>query len=145
MKNFWKFMVGAIFIGAVLAFFFYKDIKKEVVALSSDDDFVYVFQVGVFNQKENAQEFVKNYQNGQIYQDNLYYRAFVGVTINNQEKLKAYFTNLGYDYYLKKLRIKDSIYQKIKAYDNVLGKSTKSKTIEVLLKEMNALFLESQT
>ena len=145
MKKYFKYFLGAILVGSILAFFFYKDIQKEVIALDTNEDYVNVFQVGVFKNEENAKSMAQSYSLGTIYKDQDYFRVFIGVTINNSSKLEEYFTELGYNFYLKKVRISDEIFQKIKTYDEVLGKSNKAKTISILLKEMNALFLESQT
>ncbi len=145
MKSYLKFIMLAIIIGITLAFFFYKDIEKEVRAFNSNIDQVKVFQVGVFKNKDKALEEIKKYEQAYLYQDQDYYRIYVGVTINEEEKLKEYFTSLEYDYYLKTIRINKNIYEKIKRYDEVLNKSTKKTTIKFLLKEMNELFLKSQT
>ena len=134
----------ALFFGALLAFFFYKDIKREVAALSSDDDNVYVFQAGVFKDQANAINFKNNYHNSYLYFDGEYYRVFLGVTINNKTKVQDYLDSFNYDYYIKKVKINHNTFEKIARYDDVLTKGSKNKTIEVVLKEINELFLKSQ-
>lgn len=145
MKTYGKFIALAIVLGAILAFFFYKDIKTEVMALTSNDGYVDVFQVGVYKERKNAMDAQSNYPGSFIYQDKEYFRLFVGVTISNQEKLKNYFNSLDYDYYLKKMQVDSKTYEKLKNYDEVLSKSTKDTTIKVLCQEMNTLFLEKES
>ena len=145
MKSYFKAICGAIIIGSILAFIFYLDIKKEVVALTNNDDCVTIVQVGVYQNKNNALASACKYPSALIYQDQDYYRVFIGITINNQNKLTDYFQQKGYDFYLKKIPVKKEIYQKINEYDNVLTKTNDDKAILALVLKMGELFLEKDS
>ena len=53
MKKYFKLIIGAILLGALFAYLFYKDINKEVIALEKEKDNIYLFQVGVFKNLDN--------------------------------------------------------------------------------------------
>ena len=61
MKYLIKLCISAVIVGIVLAFLFYKDIKKEVNALDNIKEKVYAFQAGVFNLEQNAITFAKTF------------------------------------------------------------------------------------
>ena len=48
MKTYLKLAVGAVLVGGLFAYFFYRDIKSEVSALTNSHNELYLFQVGVF-------------------------------------------------------------------------------------------------
>lgn len=144
MKNYLKIVIGAIFIGGIMAFFFYHDIKKEVIAISNPEKSVYVFQVGVFKSLENAQKFVQNYPSGEIYRDKDIYRIIIAATITNKEKLEIHFKNNEIEYFVKEFSLTKDL-DKIKEYDELLSKTDKPEVINSINKSSVALFLRLVT
>lgn len=136
--------MGAVVVGGVLAFFFYKDIKNEVIAVTTSTDKVYVFQVGVFKSFDNANKYLENYPSGGIYKDNDLYRVIVAVTKNNKEKLENYFVRLNIEYYIKDILVRENILEKILNYDEVLSQSNKNGVINNINKSSVDLFLSEQ-
>lgn len=145
MKTYLKIVIGAVLIGGILAFFFYKDIKNEVVALTTSENKVYVFQVGVFKSLENAQTFSKKFPSSGIYKDEDIYRVIIAATLNNKEKLEFMYNELGINYYLKEVVVDNEILEKIRNYDRVIAESDNNDVINKLNKSCVELFLENQT
>lgn len=142
MKAYFKILIGAVITGGLLAFFFYKDIKNEVIAVTTNTDKVYVFQVGVFKSLDNANKYLAQYPCGGIYQDNDLYRVIVAVTKNNKEKLESYFASLNIEYYIKEVMVKENILEKILNYDEVLNQSNNNEVIDNINKSSVELFID---
>ena len=70
MKAYVKIFISAIFIGGIFAYFFYKDIKNDVIAITTKKNEISLFQVGVFKNLDNAKNFQSNFENSIIYEDN---------------------------------------------------------------------------
>lgn len=125
MKGYIKVIIIAILIGGLIAFFFYKDIKNEVNALTSQDNTINLFQVGVYKIYDNALNCKNNYDNAIIYEDNGLYRVIIaGVNhVDAKVKLEAFFTNQNIKYYIKDIKVSSDIVNKINNYELVLIKT----------------------
>ena len=128
-----------------MAFLFYKDIKKDVLAITNENDIIYVFQIGVFKSLDNAENFLEEYPSGGIYKDNDLYRVIIGVTKSNREKLEKILNDKKQEYYVKELNANKDLLNELIQYDEVLKYSDKEEAINNLNKSMVALFLEYQT
>ena len=69
MKAYIKIIIGAILIGSMFAFLFYRDINSEVVALTTKEYTVNLFQVGVFKDYDNAINYQNNFGSTIIYEE----------------------------------------------------------------------------
>lgn len=125
MKGYIKVIIIAILIGGLIAFFFYKDIKNEVNALTSQDNTINLFQVGVYKIYDNALNCKNSYDNAIIYEDNGLYRVIIaGVNhVDAKVKLEAFFTNQNIKYYIKDIKVSSDIVNKINNYELVLIKT----------------------
>lgn len=143
MKSYLKVVIGAIIIGGVFAYFFYKDISSEVVALTNKNYEVSLFQVGVFKSQDNALNYQNNFEYSVIYEDDGYYRVLVGIAYHeeNKVKLEAFFTNRGVDYYVKKVKMNENFVKSLENYETVMIKTEKEEVINNLNKAMLELFL----
>ena len=142
MKPYIKVLIAAIICGILIAFFFYKDIKKEVVAITNNESEISLFQVGVFKVYDNAINFGKNFENTLIYEDNGLYRVIIGASYHNEAKVKLeqYFTNQNITYYIKDIKVSDSFIEEITNYELILIKTESSEVINSLNKSiMDAL------
>ena len=142
MKSYFKFVLGAVFLGGILAFFFYRDIQNEVIAITTDKEYISVFQVGVFKSLENAQKFSEDYASSGIYADGDVYRVIIAVTQENVDKLSNYFTSLNIKFYIKEILMEEEIKDKIKNYDKVIAKTDKEEVLNKLNKSCVELFLK---
>lgn len=143
MKMYLKIVMGAVLIGGIMAFFFYQDIQKEVIAITKTEDIVYVFQAGVFKSLENAENKKQEYAASGILKDNDVYRVIIAVTHDNKEKLEHHFQEQGIDFYIKEITRNKKFIEKLQNYDHVIEKSTKESVINTLNQSMIELFLES--
>lgn len=147
MKTYLKVVIGAIIIGGVFAYFFYKDISKEVIALTNKNYEVSLFQVGVFKNQDNALNYQDNFESSIIYENGDYYRVLVGIAYHeeNKVKLESFLTNKGVDYYIKKVKMNEEFIKSLENYETVMLKTDKEEVINNINKAMLELFLEYYT
>lgn len=140
MKTYIKIVIGAILIGSLFAFFFYKDINKEVSAVKNNDNKIYLYQVGVYKSLENAINKQLSYNKSVIYKDDDLYRVIIGVS-TNKENFSKYLTSLGYTYYIKELISDASLIIELKKYESLINNQTDAKVIEKVIGNMLDLFM----
>ena len=147
MKKYGKILIIAICIGGILAFIFYKDIKSDVLALTSNDDTVYLFQVGVYENINNANKKLEEYSgNIMIYYDN-YYRVLSGICYSDDtcEVIKNYFDNISIKYYLKKFKVDNKMINEIKYYESIINNTNNTKVMDSIISKINTLFKDYLT
>ena len=147
MKKYTKILIGASILGVILAFFFYRDINKEVKAFTSKEDIIYIFQAGVYKNLDNAKNFTKTIPPSIIVEDDGYFRVYIGVVYSTdaKEKLKTFFDNLHINYYIKEKKVSNSLTQELSNYESALIKQTKNEVIENINKGMLNKLLEYLT
>lgn len=142
MKPYIKVLIAAVIIGVLIAVFFYKDIKNEVIAITNNDSEISLFQVGVFKVYDNAINFSESFENSLIYEDNGLYRVIIGAAYHNEAKIKLeeYFTSQNITYYIKEIKMSDSFIEEITNFELILIKTESSEVINSLNKSiMDAL------
>lgn len=142
MKPYIKVLIAAVIIGVLIAIFFYKDIKNEVIAITNNDSEISLFQVGVFKVYDNALNFSESFDNSLIYEDNGLYRVIIGASYHNEAKIKLeqYFTKQNITYYIKEIKVSDAFIKEITNYELVLIKCESDEVIKSLNKSiMDAL------
>ena len=142
MKPYIKVLIAAVIIGVFIAFFFYKDIKNEVIAITNNNSEISLFQVGVFKVYDNALNFSESFENSFIYEDNGLYRVIIGAAYHNEAKIKLeeYFTSQNITYYIKEIKMSDSFIEEITNFELILMKTESSEVINSLNKSiMDAL------
>ncbi len=123
MKKILLTITISIAIGTVFAFVIFKNINNDVQLVLNEDNIVTFFQVGVFKNNENAQNFMQNYNSSIIIKDKEYYRVIIAILMNDEAiaKEKAFFDSLGIEYYLKKESISDKEFiNKLQEYEHLL-------------------------
>ncbi len=100
---------------------------------------VYFIQLGVYSSKEDMEKNVVNLTS-YIYEEisDSYY-VYVGLTndVKNADKLKGYFEDLGYNIYVKQLKINNSEFLKqLKQYDALLSKTDDSGAIKTICNDV---------
>lgn len=126
-------------IGSILAGAFFLNVKDK--ASAKNRPLVYVFQVGVFKNEQNAINLTNKYSFSKIVKDNDYYRVFIGATVNNKDILMNYFKDNEINYYLKEIAVSEIIQSELIKYDEVLKSSNElelvmSKMLECLPDEL---------
>lgn len=142
MKKYMKVLLVAILLGGAMAYFFYRDINKEVRAITKKEEMISLFQVGVFKNVSNAQKLASTFNRAIIYYDNLYYRVIMGVAYHeeNKVKLENYCNNHNITYYIKEMRIDKTFIEKISNYENLMLKSDKDNVIESINNNILQIF-----
>lgn len=130
----------ACLIGATLAACFFFSIKETPLAKGKIS--AYAFQVGVFSNEQNAINASQKYSPVKIFKSPDYYRLFVGVTINNQNILKEYFSK--YETYVKEIQITEEEAQNILKYDEILSRSSQENYNEIIKKMLEVVSYELQ-
>ena len=138
MKPYIKVLIAAVIIGVLIAVFFYKDIKNEVIAITNNDSEISLFQVGVFKVYDNAINFSESFENSLIYEDNGLYRVIIGAAYHNEAKIKLeqYFTEQNITYYIKEIKMSDSFIEEITNFELILVKTESSEVINSLNKSI---------
>lgn len=138
MKPYFKVLIAAVICGVLIAFFFYKDIKNEVIAMTSQESNISLFQVGVFKVYDNAINFGKNFENSLIYEDNGLYRVIIGASYHNEAKIKLeqFFTNQDITYYIKEIKVNETFIEEISNLELVLVKTESAEVIDSLNKSI---------
>lgn len=131
MNRYVKILVGASLIGAIIAFIFYKDIKRDVKAMANIDNTINVFQGGVFSSQENAEKLINQLKMGTIYKDENYYRVFLSITYSNDatNKIEEYLKKNSINYYLKNMSISTETLNSISQYEEILVKTTSDESL----------------
>ena len=116
--------------------------KKELsLALNELDKTIYVFQYGVYENKESLNNI--NIKYTYEIKDNKYY-VYVGMTSKKQniEKLENYFNNKNIKTYVKELRLDDEFYNVIKQYDLLLDEAESDESIKTIMETVIAKYEE---
>lgn len=144
MKTYLKVIIGAILIGGVFAFFFYRDISASVAAITTKKNTVSLFQTGVFKNKDNALNYQDNFVTSIIYEDkDGYYRVLVGIAYHeeNKVKLENFFHEQGIEYYIKEMKMNEEFTTMLQNYETIMLKTTKAEVMNNLNAAMLKLFL----
>lgn len=122
MKKYILTIVMAILVGVIFGLWYFKDVKEEVASALSISSTANAFQVGVYQNYDNAVKEQAKYDYATIIPDGEFYRVYIGLSKEGieTELLKEYFDNKGYYYYIKKVVIPDSFIDSFKNYQEVL-------------------------
>lgn len=142
MKKYLKILLFSVAIGGILAYFFYRDINKEVRAISKKEEVVTIFQTGVFKDYNNALEFSKTFASSIVYKDSNYYRVIIALTYHEdvKTKLEVIYTNKEINYYLKEVRVSKDLIEKISNFESIILKSDKEEVIDNVNNSILKLF-----
>ena len=116
----------------------YKNINKEVSIAVSSDNVIAYFQVGVFKDETNANNYMQKYNSSIIIKDKEYYRVIIAIAKNESSiiKLKDYFDEQKIEYFLKKETLNDKKFlNKLQEYEELLN-SSKKETYSTIIKNI---------
>ena len=116
-----KPLILAIIIGISLAFLVFNEVHKESVVSNT-----IALQIGVFNNKENAEN-LKNRLGGVVINDNGQYRVYYAIL--HDKRNIDFMTNIldekNISYYLKSIDLEENAFLKSDRYENLMNKSTR--------------------
>lgn len=142
MKHY-KIILGSILLGGLIAFFFYKDIKDDVIALTNSEDSIYLFQVGVYKNINNANNKLTEYTSNMFFYQNNYYRVISAICYSEDtcNVLKNYFDNKNIKYYLKKYNVNKDFIKSLENNERIINTTTNDEVITIINKKNNTLFI----
>lgn len=135
----------AIGIGFVFGLISFKKFEENINdIMTGESKKLVAFQVGVFNNLENANEKATTC-NGLVINDQDMYRVYVAVVSDGEakESVKKYYENKGIDYYIRNLEYDEDIYNEIKEYEALLM-ATSVEYYEEILKTMVNVYKEGE-
>lgn len=137
MKNTYT-IISAIIIGICLAKFMFNqyEYKSKLTTVFNNGTSVYFLQQGVYSNKESMEQNCANFPHYiyRVEEDKYYVYVALTKDIENLEKLKGYYHNLGYSMYVKELNISNQDFINIlEQYDILLSKSTENSVIEAVV------------
>ena len=105
--------------GVVMSKIMFNQYDTKKVSTTSLDK-AYFFQVGVFTSLENMKKEASRYDSYiYVLEDNKYY-VYIGITLENETKLKQYFDSSEYTTYVKEKEISEEFASVLKEYDQKL-------------------------
>lgn len=122
MKKILIIILCAVSIGGGAAYYLF---NKIVVNEESNIKTVNAFQIGAFTNYNNALK-VATRNNGIVVNDDDIYRVYVAI-LSDQEaisKLKSYYKEIGLEYYLKEIDVKDDYVKSIGQEEELLKRSS---------------------
>lgn len=138
MKENVKVFLIALVIGMIVAFVVCYKFDNTIFSNALETKVSY-FVVGTYNNKEDALEKSKNINTSIIYVKNGIYEVVIGA-YNKKETIslmESYFTDLGYNYKIKTLKVDNDFIRKIDTYEYLIKTSDKK-----YFKELNASILK---
>ena len=148
MKKNLYLLLSCIIVGLFMGVYMFSQYDKENienVSLSSKyiDQKIYVFQYGVYSNKNNMINNLKNINYTYQLIDNKYF-VYVGMTKNkeNIEKLKKYFKSLSYNIYVKEIEVDGEFVETLEQYDLLLDEAVTNESISTILSTTLAKFEE---
>lgn len=116
----------SLLVGAIFAIVIFKNVDKEVAMVLKEEETLNFFQVGVFKNEDNANNFMQNYNSSIIIKDHNYYRVIIAICTNQAlEKEKAFFDSLGIEYYVKEENVSNEKFiSKLNEYESLLLSSS---------------------
>ena len=115
------------------------------ITVSKNVKNIYYIQRGVYSNKENMENNMKNFIS-YIYntEDNMYY-AFIGISSKkeNAEKIQNYYKEKGYDTYIKQRVLNDTDFINILSeYDTILAKTEDGEGIKTICNQVLSKYEE---
>lgn len=131
----------ALFIGFLYGRFLLNQYgeKESLSSVFHQSKTVSFLQAGVFTSKENMEQAFKDCSYYIYSEKDGNYYVYLGITgkLENYEKLKVYFKEIGYDIYRKDFSIsKEKFLEILSQYDALLQGTEDSKTIEAICNQV---------
>ncbi len=143
MKKFFVVILFATFIGSLCGIFLFLDSNSKVDAMINSKSKLFFFQLGVFENYDNALEFQKKYDNSIIEKDDNYYRVYFAILKNkkNIEKLSDYLKTNNINFYIRNKQINSaSFLSKNTEYEKIISKTKDEEVFIKTIKKINSLY-----
>ena len=136
MKNLIIPIILAILTGFILAKLVFNQYEtEEIQTVFKTNKEVSMIQVGVYSNKKNMQENVKDFDYYIYELENGLYHVYVGITLDsaNLDKLKNYYQNKGYSVYVKQMSLDNADFlDELTQYDKLIKNTDDEETIKLV-------------
>lgn len=122
MKKILLIAFAGTLVGGTFAILMFKNINKNVDKILSDKNTITAFQVGVFNNYDNALNMKQDYKNAYIYEMNNKYHVFIALYQDKSiiNKLYEYYKYNNVSVYLKEIHASNDFINELKKYESLL-------------------------
>lgn len=145
MKKYIAPVLLCVLIGLTMGKIMFEQYDKTEPVSATPTVPVYFFQSGVYEKEENMKKASSKYDSYISIKENNKYYVFIAMTksIENKEKLKGYFKNLGYDIYVKEISINHmGFIENLEQYDILLKEAVTNDEINAVNKSVLATYEE---
>ncbi len=111
----------AIVVGGIFSVVIFFRNKNEAYGLVSNNNIVNAFQIGVFNDYNNAVDLSRSYEGSIVVFDEMY-RVYIAI-FNNEElvdEYRAFCADNGISFYVKKIKVDDMFLNVLTSYEEDL-------------------------
>ncbi len=131
MKKYLIIILLAIITGGLFAIFIFSKNNTEDVIVNTEVVKVYLFQIGVFKNLNNAEVLSTQHSSSIIVNEKDLYWVYTAIYNDEKliEKYKKYLNEKNISYYIKEDYIGKNDYLKMRKYENVVEKSTNNEVI----------------
>lgn len=131
----------AVLVGSLFAVYIFSGIDK-TMAKSIYDNTISLFQIGAYNEYENALSISQVYPNSIIIKENNYYKVFIALAHDKElvEKYEQYYQKKNINYYLKKANVSSECLEKINKYEQIILQSTNLKEYDKINKSILSFY-----
>jgi hypothetical protein len=141
MKNYLVPVILSLVIGFLSSKFMFNqyDYKTSIKGVFNAGEKVFFLQQGVYSSVDGMKDNMSKFKSYIYSFDNDKYYTYVGITkkMENADKLKGYFKDLGYDIYVKEIYLDNSEFLIVlNNYDNLLLNTNEKEIIEAINKEI---------
>lgn len=125
MKKYIVVIVLAVVIGSVFAYFIFSSTSSDIALAMSEDEKVYLFQLGVFSSSENAEKKKVECDTAIVEKINEYYYVYGAVysDIYLVSMLKDYYDESNIDYSVKETIVSSEFLSELQSYEELLKES----------------------
>lgn len=120
----------AVIVGCTCAFVLFKTVEKRTVVDTKHN--AVAIQIGVFKDAENANKMTDNY-GGLVFKDDDLYRVYYSI-LNNDENIEFmtdYLSSKGINYYLKSIKVEDTLIDKSYKYETMMCKTNDESKLSI--------------
>lgn len=137
MKKVLLTLFFSIMLGILLGIYSYNKFNKEDLSLvMNKNNEIYAFQIGVFDNLDNANNLANKY-NAIVLNDNNKYRVYIAFCTTMLNKLKDYYDKKAIAYYIRNINVSSTFFNKLKEYELLLSEANTNNYDSIIKKILN--------
>ncbi len=120
MKKSLKTILFSVILGISLSVVTLYYLTKETTL----NEEVNALQIGVYQNKENAQKVVESYPGSIMIEEDGFYRVYIAIALGNgwTDTLEKHYEEENIEVYPKSIKVSKQLYEELDQYTNVIGK-----------------------